>query len=52
MSHAATTPVKKFWKKISTALANNRNNGRVLICHIKGMIPPTVNSSQPVLTIS
>ena len=49
---AATTPVRKFWKKISPALAARRKNGRVPICKMRGMMPPMANSNQPVLAIN
>lgn len=40
-NNAATAPVEKFWKRISTALAKSRIKGSALACMVKGTSPPT-----------
>ena len=43
-----TTPVEKFWKKISTALAVSKKIGSIPTCRVNGTNPPTTKRMKPV----
>ena len=45
---AVTTPVEKFWQKISTALAARTTDGSNPTCMSNGRTPPTVKRIKPV----